>query len=170
MAYPPVVIVDEKDIEIGLAMLSDVWQKGLYHRIVSVHIKDEQGRMLLQLRGPHVKVYPNLWDQAAGGHVDEGFTYESAAQQEIAEELGLENVSLQAVATYIYQGNDGDRIINQFTRVYIANIPSDSVLKIAVDEISTLKWFTIEELTELIKTDPTSLTPGYLKELQAYFI
>lgn len=45
-------------------MLAEVWQKGL-HRIASVFVEDDQGRMLLQRRGPNVKVYPNCWDQAA---------------------------------------------------------------------------------------------------------
>lgn len=67
-------------------MLAEVWQKGL-HRIASVFVEDDQGRMLLQRRGPNVKVYPNCWDQAAGGHVDEGFTYEQTAANELAEAL-----------------------------------------------------------------------------------
>jgi len=76
--YPPVVIVDENDNEIGTAMLADAWRQGLYHRVVAIFIIDNQGRMLLQLRSPDVKVYPNRWNQAAGGHVDEGQSYETA--------------------------------------------------------------------------------------------
>ncbi len=50
--YPPVIVVDENDHEIGSAMLAEVWQKGLYHRGVSIFVLDDQGRMLLQLRSP----------------------------------------------------------------------------------------------------------------------
>lgn len=63
--YPPVVVVDENDNEIGSAPLAEVWKKGLYHRIVSVFVQDDKGRMLLQKRGADAKIYPNCWDQAA---------------------------------------------------------------------------------------------------------
>jgi len=45
--YPPVVVVDKEDNEIGTAMLSEVWQKGLYHRIASIYVLDDDGRILL---------------------------------------------------------------------------------------------------------------------------
>lgn len=31
--YPQVVVTDENDNVVGSAMLDEVWQKGLYHRI-----------------------------------------------------------------------------------------------------------------------------------------
>src|ERR1700761_8079350 len=97
--YPPVVVVDENDNEVGSAMLADVWQKGLYHRVVSIYVLDEQGSMLLQFRTPTVKIYPSCWDPAAGGHVDEGCSYDQAATAELAEELGLRNISLKTLGT-----------------------------------------------------------------------
>lgn len=60
--YPPVVVVDKNDNEIGTAPLAEVWRKGLYHRIVSVFLVDDDGRMLLQRRAPGVRIYPNAWD------------------------------------------------------------------------------------------------------------
>jgi isopentenyldiphosphate isomerase len=128
--YPPVVVVDENDNEIGSAPLAEVWQKGLYHRIVAVFIEDDQGRMLLQLRGPNVSVYPNCWDQAAGGHVDEGQSYDQAAINELAEEIGLHNVALTTLGTYRSSRQDGECIINQFERVYLVRVPHDVVLQL----------------------------------------
>ncbi len=169
MAYPPVVVVDENDNELGTAMLAEVGQKGLYHRIASVFIEDEQGRMLLQLRSSAVKLYPNCWDQAAGGHVDEGFTYETTATNELAEELGLHNIQLQVVATYRFNSNDGERVINQFVRLFLARISSSTVLQPQVDEVSKLQWFTADELKLLIAEQPEAFTPGFLHELRMYF-
>jgi len=40
--YPPVVVVEESDNEIGTAPLSEVWRKGFYHRIVSIYVFDEK--------------------------------------------------------------------------------------------------------------------------------
>jgi isopentenyl-diphosphate Delta-isomerase len=167
--YPPVVIVDESDNEIGTAMLADAWQQGLYHRIVAIFIIDDQRRMLLQLRCPNVKVYPNRWDQAAGGHVDEGQTYEIAAANELAEELGLHSMSLIEMGTHKSHAQDGNRIINQFERVYKAEVASDTNLNPEESEITELKWFTSSKLKALIAQKPDSLTPGLLYDIEHYF-
>lgn len=153
----------------GLAMLAEVWKKGLYHRISSVFIKDDEGRMLLQRRGSGVKLYPNCWDQAAGGHVDEGFTYETTAANELAEEVGLHDLQLQVVATYRFSTHEDDKIINQFVRVFLATVPHDTPLQPQADEVSELQWFTPEGLKRMIADQPEVFTPGFLYELRKFF-
>lgn len=169
MPYPPVVIVDEEDNEIGSASLTEVWQKGLYHRVASIFVQDEQGCMLLQLRGPNVAVYPNCWDQAAGGHVDEGQTYDQAARNELAEEIGITDVDLTPLGTFRSNNKEGDRIINQFERVYLARIPHDITLHPEAKEVNKLQWFTQEELKREIAERPETFTPGLLYGLREYF-
>ncbi len=168
--YPPVVVVDENDHETGSAMLADVWKNGLYHRVVAVFIEDDQGRMLLQLRSPNVKIYPNRWDQAAGGHVDEGQSYEQAAHNELAEELGLQNITLKELGTFRTNSeSEGGRIINQFERVYLAQVPHDIMLKPGLDEVKKLQWFASSELKTKIVQRPEEFTPGLLHGLRTYF-
>jgi isopentenyl-diphosphate delta-isomerase len=169
MLYPPVVIVDEHDDEIGTAMLAEVWQQGLYHRIVSVFVQDDQGRMLLQLRSPNVAVYPNCWDQAAGGHVDEGQTYDQTAYNELLEETGIEGVEFAVLGTFRSNNKEGDRIINQFERVYLAHVPHDVALCPEAEEVSSLQWFTPEELKRQIAERPETFTSGLLYCLNHYF-
>jgi 16S rRNA (adenine1518-N6/adenine1519-N6)-dimethyltransferase len=169
MTYPPVLVVDKDDTEVGTAMLAEVWQKGLYHRIASVFIEDNQGRMLLQYRSPQVKVFPNRWDQAAGGHVDEGFTYESTAVDELAEELGLYDIKLKTVATYRFNTKEGTRTINQFVRVFWAQLPSATPLRPQAEEVNMLQWFTPDELKRMTIEAPQAFTPGFLYELRTYF-
>jgi len=167
--YPPVVVVNENDNEIGAAMLDEVHQKGLYHRIVSVFVEDEEGRMLLQLRGPNVKVFPNCRDQAAGGHVDIGQSYEQTAKNEAAEELGLYDITLKELGTHRSNLQEGERTINQFERAYLVRIPHDTPLKLQADEISTLRWFKPAEFKVEIAAHPENFTPGLLYCLQEYF-
>lgn len=169
MAYPPVVIVDEHDNEIGTAPLAEVWQKGLYHRIVSVFVRDEQGRMLLQLRSPSVAVYPNCWDQAAGGHVDAGQTYDQAARNELAEETGLKNVTLTTLGTFRTNTKENGRSINQFERVYLAHVSGNVELRPEAAEVSSLQWFTPAALQQDVAANPQAFTPGLLYCLEHYF-
>ena len=167
--YPPVVVVDEKDNEIGVAALAEVWQKGLYHRIVSVFVVDDRERVLLQLRSPQVKIYPNCWDQAASGHVDAGQTYEQAAANELAEEVGLRGVKLETLGTFRSNNHLGDgRIINQFERVYKAAVPHGTAVEPDSQEVSKLQWFTAAELKARIAQNPEAFTPGLLQALRIY--
>jgi isopentenyl-diphosphate Delta-isomerase len=166
--YPPVVIVDEHDSEVGSAMLAEAWKKGLYYRIVAVFVEDEEGQILLQLRGPQV-INPNHWDQAAGGHVDEGQSYEQAAMNELSEELGIQDVELKELGTFrINKKTDDGRIINRFERVYLARIPHDTPLKPEPDEISELRWFAPSELRTQIDQQPGSFTEGLRYILDEY--
>src|SRR6185437_6214431 len=167
--YPPVVVVDENDHVIGTAMLADVWQRGLYHRIAAVFVFDDRGRMLLQRRGPDVKVFPNCWDQAAGGHVDIGQSYEQTAKNEAEEELGLHNIILKELGTHRSNLQEGGRTINQFERAYLIRIPHDTPLKLQSDEISTLRWFEPSELKAEIAAHHEKFTPGLLYCLKEYF-
>lgn len=168
--YPPVIVVDDNDNEIGSAMLAEVWQKGLYHRVVSVFIQDDQGRMLLQLRSPSVGIYPNCWDQAVGGHVDEGQTYEQTAHKEAEEELGLVNLSLQHLGTFqLNKTLDDGRIINQFERVYLARVSHDVELKPDPGEVGKLQWLSAPELRQQVATQPEMFTPGLRHALRQYF-
>jgi isopentenyl-diphosphate delta-isomerase len=169
MKYPPVIIVDENDNEIGSAMLAEVWQKGYYHRIVSVFVQDDLGRMLLQLRSPDVAVYPSCWDQAAGGHVDEGQSYDQAAHNELLEEIGIQNVELTILGTYRSNRHEDDHIINQFERVYVTRIPHDIILNPEAREVSGLQWFAPAELKARIAGHPELFTPGLLYCLREYF-
>lgn len=168
--FPPVVVVDENDNEVGSAALSDVWQRGLYHRIVSIFVEDSRGRMLLQLRGPGVKIYPNCWDQAAGGHVDAGSNYDQTAANELAEELGLHDIALSPLGTFRSNETLKDgRIINQFERTYVARVPHNISLKLELEEVSKVQWFAPAELKSHIAQHPEMFTPGLLYALRKYF-
>jgi isopentenyldiphosphate isomerase len=151
-------------------MLADVLGKGLFHRVVSVFVQDDQGRMLLQLRGSHVAVYPNCWDQAAGGTVDEGCTYEQTAVQELAEELGLHDVQLKKLGVFKIQDtlHDG-RANNQFECTFIAHVPHGVELRKREQEVAKLQWFRPDELRALVTERPETCAPGFLHALRQYF-
>jgi isopentenyl-diphosphate delta-isomerase len=125
--------------------------------------------MLLQFRGSQVGIYPNRWDQAAGGHVDEGQTYDQTAVNELAEELGIENVELTTLGTFRSNETlDNHQINNQFERSYLVRVPHDIKLKPEPAEISELRWFTPHELAAEIAQHPENFTPGFLYALRKY--
>lgn len=57
-------------------------------RFVGVVLVDERGWLLLQERDEHATIDPEHWG-LPGGHVDDGESFEAAAQRELAEETGV---------------------------------------------------------------------------------
>jgi 16S rRNA (adenine1518-N6/adenine1519-N6)-dimethyltransferase len=169
MAYPPVAIVDEQDKVIGAEMLAVAWEKGLYHRIVCIMVEDEQGRILLQKRATTMVLHPNYWDNSAAGHVDEGDSYEQAAQQELQEELGIENAALQEIATYRTNEAYEGRILNRFNRLYRARIAADRPIRVETEEVSEARWFTLAEIKQLIHEHPGQVTEGLQQVIREHY-
>jgi isopentenyl-diphosphate Delta-isomerase len=159
MAYPPVIIVDKDDQEIGLEMLSKVWEEGLRHRMVRIMAEDKQGRILLQKRSANMTIFPGCWDNSAAGHVDKGMTYLSAAEQEVTEELGIPAPILLPVGRYYAEHKTGERIMNNFNQVYSLKL-DNRLIMYEPEEVGEVKWFTRDQLEKLIGTRPELCTPG----------
>ena len=61
--------------------------KGLWHKAVAVFIINSKNQVLLQKRSANKKLWPNLWDISAGGHVFAGEFGFQAIIRENKEEL-----------------------------------------------------------------------------------
>lgn len=78
-------------------------------------IVDDDGRIFVQRRSPHRRLFPNCWD-IVGGHVEQGETVDEALAREVAEETGWTvSVVLGLVGEFRYRGNDGlERLESDF--------------------------------------------------------
>ena len=156
MACPPVVIVDKDDNPVGLAMLKDAEANGLYYRVIAVAVLDKSGRILLQKRSDNMQIDPGKWDISAGGHVDEGKTYETSAIMELKEELGIVNIEPREYGKEFL----GDCFLMLFTAI----VPGDIRLDPGANEVSDIKWFTHEGFEALLSEHPEQCAE-FLKEI-----
>lgn len=123
----------------------------LYYRTVYVVIINDLGKVLLQKRSSTKDLYPNAWDLSVGGHVVYGDSYEKTAIKEIEEEVGIK-VNLHDLV------DKGEVLVrlpnsNEYFRVYEYNLKKTDSIKIAVDEISEIKWLGIEDIKKSIKDE-----------------
>lgn len=168
MGYPPVVVVDEHDNEIGLAMLAEVWEKGLKHRTVRVMVEDEKGMILIQRRSLDMKIYPGFWDNSAAGHVDKGMTYLDAARQEVTEELGIADPELEEIG-YFYASNEyAGYKMNNFSRVYRLRVHHQPIM-FEPEEVREVKWVTSDELCQLVAQHPDRVGFGLREVADRYY-
>lgn len=81
-------IFDESMHYLGKMDKTQAHQEGHWHK--SVHLWIMNGKnVLLQLRAPQKKSFPNKWDISVAGHVDAGETPLPTVQREFQEELGI---------------------------------------------------------------------------------
>lgn len=167
---PLILVVDENDTPIGAASKQEIWQKGLWHRIVRIMVEDVEGNILLQKRADTLQLYPGRWDDSAAGHVDEGEDYDDAANREMAEEIGLENVKLEDFGEYKCQIKFEWRTMNRYTKVYrIIVDPQTAEFKTNPEEVSELKWFTLAEAKALVKNQPDHVTDGLRDVIEKFY-
>jgi 8-oxo-dGTP pyrophosphatase MutT (NUDIX family) len=130
---------------------------GEYAQGSHVWILNSKNEFLIQKRTPTKRLYPNLWSITSGG-TDVGETTLETAYREVKEELGIEIKPEELELMMSYKRN------HDFVDVWLArkDISLDEIT-MQQEEVSEVKWVTIEELELLIKEEKTP------KSLQVYF-
>mgnify|MGYP005776365045 CR=1 FL=1 len=136
-------------------------KEGLWHKAVVVFIINSKNQVLLQKRSAKKKLWPNMWDITAGGHVDAGEFGFQAVIRECKEELGIElkrnEMFFIGASTSI--NIKGDVINKHFNEYYISNKDIDlSNIKLQEDEVSEVKWVDKDEIIKRIKNNYENIT------------
>jgi len=151
--YNKVTVVDEDDNVIGAEKLFDAIDKGMIRRASRIFVFNESGQLLVQKRSDKV-LKPLLLDQSAAGHVDEGETYEQAAYRELEEELGLGGRTLTLVESSF-------RTTNFFNTLYKVTIPDETEINFDIEEVKSVCWYDVDELTVDLEKSPEKFTPEF---------
>jgi isopentenyl-diphosphate delta-isomerase type 1 len=162
-------IVDKNDQIIGSATREEAWAKGLYHRTIHIIIRDDNGKVLLQKRSSQKKLYPDRWTSAVSGHVDEGETSELSASRELIEEIGID-IPLEYLGKFTFNHKDGDKIINQFNRVFQGEVSPTTAFTLEPEEVSDTKWFSQKQLANAIADNPENFTPAALETIRQFIL
>ncbi|MFA7654301.1 MAG: NUDIX domain-containing protein [Candidatus Magasanikbacteria bacterium] len=156
-------VVNKNDKVVGMATQDECYAKKLLHRIVHVLIFDNDGKMALQKRSQKKKFCPGYWSTAVGGHVGTGEDYQTAAEREYQEELGI-NSELKFIGKDFYTDQNGlQKFLTTFQTIYTGKF---NINPEAVDEI---KYFTIEELRQMVNNN-TKIHPELLFLLKKYYL
>lgn len=137
-------------------------QKGLWHKAVVVFIvSNDNQKILLQQRSKTKKLWPNLWDITAGGHVLAGELGYQAVIRETEEEIGvkLRKESLEFIGATTSENIKGDMINRHFNEYYIvhADIDMDDIT-LQTEEVQDIQWFDKEEIIKRIQNHYDCLT------------
>jgi len=113
---------------------------------VGALLVNEEGHVLLGLRAPHKKVWPGHWD-AIGGKIEAGETPDQALIREVQEEVGVNPVSFQRLASIDEPRPDlyGESVAT----IYAVTSWTGGEPRNASDEHVRLQWFSEEQLVAL---------------------
>ncbi|HLD57519.1 MAG TPA: isopentenyl-diphosphate Delta-isomerase [archaeon] len=151
-----VILVDEKDKEIGLEEKIKAHKEGKLHRAFSVFVFNQKGEMLLQRRALTKYHSGGLWTNTCCSHPRKGEDVDKAASRRLKEEMGF-SCGLKEVFSFIYKtGFDNGLMEHEFDHVFVGAYESEP--KINPEEVAEYKWVTMEDLLKDVKKNPQNYT------------
>ena len=156
MSMENVILVDEKDNQVGLMPKLEAHQKGLLHRAFSVFIFNSDYKLLLQKRASSKYHSGGLWTNTCCSHPRDGEDIIDAANRRLNEEMGIKT-SLRKVFDFIYTAElDNSLIENEFDHVFYGVYDIDPILN--KEEAEDFKWVDMETLKNDIENNTDQYT------------
>ena len=156
MSMENVILVDEKDNQVGLMPKLEAHQKGLLHRAFSVFIFNSDYKLLLQKRASSKYHSGGLWTNTCCSHPRDGEDIIDAANRRLNEEMGIKT-SLRKVFDFIYTAElDNNLIENEFDHVFYGVYDTDPILN--KEEAEDYKWIEMETLKNDIEYNTDQYT------------
>lgn len=134
--------VDRTGAVLGLVTRREMRENRLWHRSVFVAVVSNDGQLLVHRRADTKDVWPGWWDLAVGGVCAPGESWHDAAVRELAEEVGVEGVDVEFVATGAYCDADAALV----AAVFICR--TDGPFRFADGEVTEAHWVRPEDLDE----------------------
>lgn len=151
-----VILVNEKNEQIGLMPKMEAHEKALLHRAFSVFVLNEKNEIMLQQRAHHKYHSPLLWTNTCCSHQREGETNIQAGTRRLFEEMGF-TTELKELFSFIYKAPfDNGLTEHELDHVMIGYY--NDIPRINDDEVEDWKWMSIEAVKADIEQNPDLYT------------
>jgi len=144
-------VVDADDRVIGQATREEVHKKGLLHRSVHILVFNPAGELFLQKRSLNKDENPGLWDTSSAGHVETGEDYQTSAERELEEELGI-----REPLTYVDKISACQDTFGEHVQIYRCS--TRQTIQINRDEIDEGRFWTLDSLGTGLGDQPDQFT------------
>ena len=159
MAEEYVILVNEKDQEIGLMPKLEAHQKAVLHRAFSVFIFNSENELMLQQRASNKYHSPNLWTNTCCSHQRSGESNIQAGTRRLCEEMGF-TTTLNEITSFIYKAPfDNGLTEHELDHIMVGYYNDDPVIN--SDEVEDWKWMKIEDVKNDISLNPDLYTAWF---------
>lgn len=147
-----IILVDEKDNQIGTGEKMATHRQGLLHRAFSIFVFNDQGQVMLQQRAKSKYHSGGKWSNTCCSHPRKGESLDQAVHRRLQDEMGFD-CELSEKTSLIYKvALDHGLIEHEYLHVYSGLY--DGQPKLNPEEADDYKWLTLEELTKDITKQP----------------
>jgi isopentenyl-diphosphate delta-isomerase len=159
MIEEQVILVNEKDEQIGLMPKLEAHEKALLHRAFSVFVFNDKNELMLQQRAAHKYHSPKLWTNTCCSHQRDGESNIQAGKRRLQEEMGFVT-PLEESISFIYKAPfDNGLTEHEFDHIMIGYF-NDSP-EINPDEVANWKWMSLDEVKTDMKNHPEVYTEWF---------
>ncbi len=167
MAKEKVILVNEKDEQIGLMEKIEAHEKALLHRAFSVFVFNGKNELMIQQRA-HSKYHsPGLWTNTCCSHQREGETNIEAGKRRLKEEMGFKT-DLKDTISFIYKAPfDNGLTEHEFDHILVGNFEGQPDLN--PDEVAAWKWMSLEDIQKDMQENPDIYTEWFKIIFDKYY-
>ncbi|OIQ37609.1 MAG: isopentenyl-diphosphate delta-isomerase [Bacteroidetes bacterium MedPE-SWsnd-G1] len=162
-----VILVNEKDEQIGLMEKMEAHEKALLHRAFSVFTFNKSGELLLQQRAASKYHSPLLWTNTCCSHQRDGESNIEAGKRRLREEMGFV-CELEELFSFIYKAPfDNGLTEYELDHVMVGSYENDPVIN--RDEVEAFKWMTVDDVKNDMELHPETYTAWFKIIFQKYY-
>ncbi|MDY7394155.1 isopentenyl-diphosphate Delta-isomerase [Aureibaculum sp. 2210JD6-5] len=159
MAEEQVILVNEKDEQIGIMAKMEAHEKALLHRAFSVFVFNDKDELMLQQRAESKYHSPLLWTNTCCSHQRVGETNIEAGRRRLFEEMGFKT-ELKDVLSFIYKAPfDNGLTEHELDHILVGSYNDNP--NINTEEVQAFKWMTLEDVKSDMEVQPELYTEWF---------
>ncbi|MGA9589764.1 MAG: isopentenyl-diphosphate Delta-isomerase [Salegentibacter sp.] len=167
MEKEKVILVNEKDEQIGLMEKIEAHEKALLHRAFSVFVFNDKNELMIQQRARSKYHSPGLWTNTCCSHQREGETNIEAGKRRLQEEMGF-STELKDTISFIYKAPfDNGLTEHEFDHILVGNFEGEPNLN--PEEVADWKWMSLEAIEEDMEKNPSVYTEWFKIIFDKYY-
>ncbi|UKM64609.1 isopentenyl-diphosphate Delta-isomerase [Flavobacteriaceae bacterium GSB9] len=159
MIEEKVILVNEKDEQLGLMPKMEAHEKALLHRAFSVFVFNDENELMVQQRALHKYHTPGLWTNTCCSHQREGESNIEAGKRRLMEEMGFVT-ELQESISFIYKAPFENGLTeHEYDHILLGKYNGEP--NINPDEVASWKWMSLEDIKADITKNPDAYTAWF---------
>jgi isopentenyl-diphosphate delta-isomerase len=144
MVEEKVILVNEKNEQIGLMLKLEAHKKAVLHRAFSVFIFNDKNELMLQQRALNKYHSPGLWTNTCCSHQRDGESNIKAGKRRLQEEMGF-ITELNETTSFIYKAPfDNGLTEHEYDHILVGNFNDLPIINL--EEVANWKWMDLEDV------------------------
>lgn len=167
MKEEQVILVNEKDEQIGLMPKMEAHEKALLHRAFSVFVFNRNNELMIQQRAFEKYHSPGLWTNTCCSHQREGESNIEAGKRRLQEEMGF-TTDLKDTVSFIYKAPfDNGLTEHEFDHILVGYYDGEPDLN--PSEVNDYRWLSLEDLKTDMAENPDIYTEWFKIIFEKYY-